>query len=73
MRRGRCCCGKRCYTKAYSLELAVKLKKRDGVVWNHYKCPFQSRIWHIGHPNPNYSGIKSREIQRDAVKRKVSI
>lgn len=48
-----CACGKRPYSKTAARQIAVHLNRRDaalpGAGWNAYKCPFERKVWHLGH------------------------
>lgn len=68
MSRGTCICGKRQYsTKAKARASANSFRKDTGDQMHAYKCPFDTRLWHIGHrrgPIPRTRALARAAIER---------
>lgn len=67
--RQACLCGKRQYSKKHlareaAKRLAALKEEPKGFEVQAYKCPFNHRIWHIGHANGRKTGYMSRESKR---------
>ena len=61
-----CLCNKKLYpNKKKVQEIAKARTRRDGVPWNAYKCPFYSRMWHLGHATG--TELRTREGQRTRI------
>jgi hypothetical protein len=64
-----CCnCGKGRLTKPAARQIAVKMTKDSGETVVEYKCPTESRVWHVGHPAAALCGpAETREDRRAAL------
>jgi hypothetical protein len=64
---GACICRKRQYrSKREARAVAAKVRK-DGEHVEAYHCPFDQRLWHIGHRPPRLP--RTRELLRAQVRR----
>lgn len=68
-----CECGKKQYrTKAKARDAARQFALRLGEDIGHYKCPFDRRLWHIGHPPNRPQADRTRTDERERVRRRAA-
>lgn len=65
----RCRCGKRLLGKEQAKATAVRMSKRQGELVDAYKCPFDGKVWHVGHPG--VGGPMGREAKREQLEAKL--
>jgi len=70
--RNRCECGKRQYRdKQQARRIAAEYRRvHNDDRMQAYKCPFERRLWHLGHANPEHGagGGVSRLVQRRLIR-----